>query len=54
MFEPLRIEIGPAYDISYRNLAANGVGHSCYGGFSDLLLFQEELLDLARVDVETA
>ena len=54
MFERLGIEVGPAYDVSDRDLAANGVGHSCYGGFSDLLLFQKELLDLARIDVEAA
>lgn len=51
-FERGGVEV--ADDVCHRYFAAHRVGHPADGGFAHTGLFEQELFDLARVDIETA
>ena len=43
-----------ADDVSHGNFAAHGIAHTHDSGFGNFLLLLQELLDLTRIDIETA
>src|ERR1700749_4511608 len=51
-FEGFGVEGGVGDDEGYRDLAAHVVRDADDGGFGDAGLFEQELFDLARIDVE--
>ena len=49
-----RIDAARCDHIGHGDFAAHAIGRGCHRGFRDAVLLLEELLDLARIDVEAA